>query len=56
MIHGPWRDPVRMHGNQYMYRAMWDVEHSVAMTSLNIYKTTQISKKRKVCKKELVWD
>ena len=26
---------------------MWDVEHSVAMASLNIYKTTQIFKRRK---------
>ena len=48
LFHGPWRDPVRMHRNQYMCGAMWDVEHSVAMASLNIYKTTQIFKRRKI--------
>ena len=48
LFHGPWWDPVRMHRNQYMCGAMWDVEHSVAMASLNIYKTTQIFKRRKI--------
>ena len=50
LFHGPWRDPVRMHRNQYMCGAMWDVEHSVAMASRNIYKTTQMNKRCKVCK------
>ena len=35
--------PVRIHGNQYICGAMWDVEHSLAMASLNIYKTTQMN-------------
>ena len=52
LFHGPWRDPVRMHRNQYMCGAMWDVEHSVAMASLDIYKTTQMNKRCKVWEKK----
>ena len=48
LFHGQWRNPVHMHRNQYMWGAMWDVEHSLAMASLNIYKTAQIFKRRKI--------
>ena len=51
LFHGSWRDPVRIHGNQYMCGAMWDVEHSLAKASLNIYKTTQMNERRRVWKK-----
>ena len=50
LLHSPWWDSVRMHRNQYTCGAMWDMEHLVAMASMNIYKTTQINKRRKVCK------
>ena len=32
---------VPVHSSQYICKAMWDVEHSLAMASLNIYKMTQ---------------
>ena len=48
LCHGPWRDPVRAHDNPYMCGAMWNVEHSLAMVSLNIYKPTQMNKIRKI--------
>ena len=51
LFHGSWRDPVHIHGNQYIYGAMWDVEHSLPVASLNIYKTMQINGRRKVWKK-----
>ena len=51
LFHGPRRDPVRIYGNQYMCGAMWGVERSLAMVSLNIYKTTQMNERRKVWKK-----
>ena len=34
-----------------MCGALWDVEHSLAMASLNIYKTTQMNERPKVWKK-----
>ena len=40
-----------MHRNQYMWGTMWVVEHSLAIAPLNIYKTTQMKKRRKVWKK-----
>ena len=51
LFHGPWRDSVHFHGNQYMCGAVWDVEHSLAMASQNIYKTMQMNERRKVWKK-----
>ena len=51
LFHGSWWDPFRIHGNQYMCGAMWDVEHSLAKASLNIYKTTQMNERRRVWKK-----
>ena len=47
LFHGLRRDPVRVHRNQYMCGVMWDVEHSLAMVELNIYKTTQIIRNAK---------
>ena len=43
MFHSVWRDPVRVHRKQDTCGAIWDVEHILAMVSLNIYKTTQMN-------------
>ena len=37
LFHGPWRDPARVHKNHFLCGAMWDMEGSMAMVSLNIY-------------------
>ena len=37
LFHAPWRDPVHVHIRISMCGTMWDVEHSPAMVSLNIY-------------------
>ena len=39
------------HENPYMCSTMWNVEHSLEMVSINIYKPTQMNKRRKVWKK-----
>ena len=54
LFHGPWRDPVRVHRNQHIWGAMWDMEHSPAMVSLHIYKTMQMTKRHKVWYKKQV--
>ena len=56
LFYGPWRDPVHVHIRIRMCSALWNVEHSLAMVSLNIYNPTQMNKRRKFGRKTQVWD
>ena len=38
LLYGPWQNPVRVHRNQHMCGAMWDMEDSLMMVSLDIWK------------------
>ena len=46
---------LRAYKNRYMCSPMWNVQHSLVMVSLNIYKPTQMNNEMQILSKKQVW-